>query len=286
MKIIPYSVLAATLIWGMIPAVWPAAVWGDDPGRSVSTEETSATQEEIKWKAADGAGPDASTAAGAEAKTKAADSAQLPVGTTIYAELVKPIDAKKSKAGDPIAARVTLPVLLRGKIAIANDAKIMGHVTEVVTLSGTEGRSRIGILFDRVALKDGTKASIALTVQAVGWHPAPASGEQQGDAESDDLRRPQLHPSGTPGTSMQPGHAPRDSDSRRIPGDEVPPPAPPTLDAGSHGVIGMPDVELIEAKDAGKGSVIESAKKNVRLEIQTELVLRVVAAGDEATPEP
>ena len=266
MKILPYSVLAATLLGGGI---------GTTPRDSVAYLAPSLVISSLPQNEAKSA-----STAGPEVPTHGDESGEFPAGTTIYAELAKAIDVRKSKPGDAIVARATLPVLLRGKIAMANDAKITGHVTEAVAFPGTDGRSKLGILFDRVTLKDGTKATVGLTVQAVGWHRVTGSSEDVGQMGEDELHPTLTHPPTAPGIHLPSGG------SRGTPGGDIAPSARPTLDAGSHGAIGMPDVKLIESKDAGRGSVIESAKKNVKLESETELVLRVIAAGDEATPKP
>ena len=268
MKILPYSVLAATLLGGGVGMTPRNSVPSGIRLRSVS----SVPQNE----------PKSASTAGPEAPGNGDESKEFPAGTTIYAELTKAIDVKKAKAGDAIVAHVTLPVLLRGKIAIQNDAKIMGHVTEAVALPGTDGRSRLGVLFDRVTLKDGTKAGVALTVQAVGWHASKGSGDDAGQLGEAELHTPLSHPPTSPGVHMQSGQTGQGG-THGTAGEETSPMVRPTLDAGSHGAIGMPDVKLIESKDAGQGSVIESEKRNVRLESETELVLRVIAAGDEGT---
>jgi len=277
MKILPYSVLAATLVAGMVPGGAAGGTRDDEAGRYFSREASSVAQEETKPKAG------TVTAAGEGDGAAAEDLGQFPVGTTICVELVKAIDAKKAKAGDAIVARVTLPVLLRGKIAIANDTKITGRVTEAAALPGGDGRSRLGIVFDSVVLKGGTKAPVALTVQAVGWHPVAPSDEDLGQSGESELHAPLSHPPSSPAIHLPSGQT---AGSREAPGDDIALKAQPTLDAGSHGTIGMPGVSLVESKDAAKGSLVESAKKNVRLESETEMVLRVIAAPDEETSKP
>lgn len=256
MKIIPYSVLAATLLGG---AVAPGIPGGAGSGAAVSR-----VQEDAKSKAASGASePDQQVAA-------------IPAGTMIYAELSKAVDVKKAKAGDEILARSTLPVLSQGKIVIPNDAKIVGHITEAVPRSSADGLSKLGIRFDQIMMRDGTKASIALTVQAIGTAPLASAKDDQEPTLSLPTDRP-------PGTNLSGMHAPSSSKTT----DPLPAYTPknsPTLDAGSHGVVGMPDTSLVESKD--NGAVIESAKRNVKLDRETELVLRVIAAGDEGAGKP
>jgi hypothetical protein len=261
-KIIPYSVLAATLIGGMVAAPPLAA-------------QSDAKSEQV----------DAAPATSGKAATPAQAVGGLPVGTTICAVLDKAVDAKRAKPGDEIVARATLPVLWRGKIAIPNDAKIFGHITEAVPRSGEDGKSRLGIVFDKVVMKDGKKAPLSLTVQAIGMRPLRAESDDPGQPRS----YAQPHEVGNNQGQMANSTAPITRAPQSPPMPQTPelPLMNPTLDAGSYGAIGMPDVNLIESKNAAQGSIVMSAKRNVKLDSATELVLRVIAADSaEETSKP
>lgn len=262
MKIIPYSVLAATLLGG---AISPAASGGAGFIAAADVAAASRAQEDTKSKAA---APDEQLVA-------------IPTGTMIYAELSKPIDVKKVKPGDEIVARSTLPVLSQGKIAIPNDTKIVGHVTEAVTRSGDYGHSKLGILFDHVWLKNGTTAPIALTIQAVGRHPLTAHSADPSKPANSEVYPLQTHPYNSHPTYSTPSNP-----ISRTPSESELPSTEPTLDVGSHGIVGMPDLKLIESEDAWHGSVIVSTKKNVKLDSETELVLRVIAEPTDETSNP
>jgi hypothetical protein len=263
MKIIPYSVLAATLLGGT--AAGSAATQMDPPGTMASQEDTKAKAEKLE-------------------AIPAADLGALPAGTTICAELDKSIDAKKAKPGNEIVARTTLAVLWQGKIAIPNQAKIVGHVTEAAALSGSDAKSRLGILFDHVVMKDGTSVPIAMTVQAIGMRPVSPKDLNTDLGETPETHQPMYHAAGNPGPGEPnyppPGRVQRAPDEAPL-GKEA-----HVLDAGSHGVIGIPDVSLTEAKDAGSAAMIESAKRNVKMESETEIVLRVIAADDGKAGKP
>jgi hypothetical protein len=266
MKIIPYSVLAATLVGGAV------ATPGSGALASPAADGSEVAQGETKSKLGTEAGAPGQVLSG------------LPAGTIIYTELAKSVDATRAKPGDEIVARTTLAVLWQGKIAIPNDSKIFGHVTEAVALPGGDGQSRLGILFDRVLLKDGTKAPIALTVQAIGRQtvtPHAGDDDEEGDSETRPPRLRTTNPSGRPSTNQMP----TDSVTPGPPAAELAK-SKPTLDAGSQGVIGMPDLNLIESKDAGRGALIESTKRNVKLDNATELVLRVIAEPAEGMNKP
>jgi hypothetical protein len=258
MKMLPYSVVAATLIGGIVPGASPAVVSG--------------FQEEAKSK----------TAVGGAVGASPVVLGEIPVGTLVYAEIPKTLDAKKAKPGDEVVARTTLAVVSQGKIAIPNDGKIFGHVTEAAVLSGTDGRSRLGILFDHVLLADGKRATISLTVQAIGRRGVTANADTPGEPGNTEMYPPQPHPVvSSPHVSN--GQTPTDPIPHTLPATELGK-SIPALDAGSHGVVGMPDLSLVEAND--HGARIESAKRTVKLEGGTEILLRVVAVADEGAGKP
>jgi hypothetical protein len=205
-------------------------------------------------------------------------ASDLAAGTTICATLTKPIDSRKAKPGDAIAARVTLPVLSHGKVLIPNDAKIIGHVTLAQPRSRDGAESQLAIVFDHALLKDGSELPLALTIQAVG-RPSPPPVLQDNDDPDAAIRResPGASPSPPRQGSFprpQPGQLPQaaspDTDAQTM--------RHPALDAGNHGAIGLPDLTLTESADAATGSMVRSLKSDVKLETGTELVLRVLDA--------
>jgi hypothetical protein len=273
-KIIPYSVLAATLLGGMVGA--PGSAFAADARADVSrlAESDNADprpQDENKAKQA---------AASPERVAPAQALSALPSGTTIYAELENAIDVRKAKPGDKIAARSTMPVLWQGKILIPNESKIVGHVTAAVPRAGADGHSRLGILFDGVVMKNGSKAPISLTVQALGARPFTARADDPGQphnyagqhAISNNGAR--LANSNPTGPTMERPDIPETPETEH------------TLDAGSYGMIGLPDLNLYTPKDAARGSMVVSAKRNVKLDGQTEIVLRVVVEPPDDADKP
>jgi hypothetical protein len=201
----------------------------------------------------------------------------LAVGTTICVALANSIDARKAKPGDAITARVTLPVLSHGKVIIPNSAKITGHVTLVQTRSHNNNESRIGIVFDRAVLKDGSELPLSLTVQAIGRTSQSAAEIAGQDPYNPNVATaPAPRKPGFPGRPQsadppQPGRPDADSQNAQH----------PILDTGSHGAIGLPDVTLTDSSDAASGSLVMSSKKNVKLDNGTEMILRVIGtAGD------
>lgn len=214
------------------------------------------------------------------AENAPADS-ELLAKSTICAELMKSVDVKKVKPGDPIAARVTLAVLARGKVVIPNGTKITGQITEVKLRSHGKGESELGILFNRAVLRDGSELQLALTVQAIGRasvSPADAGYPEAYGASAHDTRVSSTAPAPTTRTTGLPPPRPQTSDTPQPASPNANPQDPrrPILDAGSHGVVGLRDLTLTESPDATRGSTVTSQKRNVKLEGGTEMILRVI----------
>ncbi len=82
-------------------------------------------------------------------------------------ELNRSLKAKKLKPGDKIKATVTQDVVSHGKVVIPVDTGLMGHVTEVSVRDQGHPESRLGIVFDRILLKQFRTIAFKAVVQAV-----------------------------------------------------------------------------------------------------------------------
>ncbi len=90
----------------------------------------------------------------------------------ILAEFKGTLNVKKLKPGDQIKAEVTQDVLAHGKIVIPVESRLLGHVTEVKA-SDTKGReSWLGVVFDKVVLKNHSEMGFQGVIQALS-PPAP-----------------------------------------------------------------------------------------------------------------
>jgi hypothetical protein len=115
--------------------------------------------------------------------------ATLENGTTLQVKLIKPIDAKKAKAGDEVAARLTQDVKSGGHIVLHKGTKILGHVTEAQAKTKDNAESRLGVVFDHAQLRDGSQITFSAVVQAL----AAASGANaQGSVISSTTRNVKL----------------------------------------------------------------------------------------------
>jgi hypothetical protein len=203
------------------------------------------------------------------ADTKA--SLSVPPGTTVQAELIKAVDAKKAKPGDEVVAKVTQEVKANDKVVLPRGSKIVGKVTQAQGRAKGQDESELGVAFDSVVLKDGTQVPLSFTIQAVANSSgamAQAALDAQASSASISMSnnapgggmagRPGLgsQAQGTAGADLHAGNA-ASTDSRGA------------LTSTSQGIIGLPGLTL------ASGNLINSSSNTIRLEGQTRFVLRV-----------
>ena len=102
-------------------------------------------------------------------------SAMLADGTAFNATLDKPIDSKKSKAGEPVTAHTTEAVKSGRKTILPKGTKMMGHVTEASARANGQADSQLGIVFDKAVMKDGQEMPMNASIQALGTASSDAS---------------------------------------------------------------------------------------------------------------
>jgi poly-gamma-glutamate capsule biosynthesis protein CapA/YwtB (metallophosphatase superfamily) len=201
---------------------------------------------------------------------KVASSSPLKSGTTIQAELVKPIDAKKSKVGDEVIAKTTEDVKSGGKVVVPTGSTLVGRIMGVRLQNSEQTTSQVGIAFNRAVLKSGKEIPVALGIQAIGSsQPAvtAAASARTGAVlrETASSTRPAVvntsaHHTGTvANTADHPGTAVNTS-----------------LPANTQGVVGLPGLSLFsQTTTFATASVISSQDNNVHLDSGTEMILRV-----------
>lgn len=221
--------------------------------------------------------PGASPTAGNQAQPS---SPRLAPGSVIPVQLTKTVDAKKAKTGDEVVARVTQDMKTSsGEVLVAKDTKIMGHVTQAQARTKEQKESELGIAFDHAMTKTG-EMDQPMSIQAVI---APLNNSSGGDSGSSQ---------GAPVSGGSTASSPTGSHSSAMGGaPPTPPPSPsaatgtdatgaggarPPINGNTQGVIGMPELKLeANAENAALGSVMSSAKGNVKLESGTVMLLRV-----------
>jgi hypothetical protein len=95
------------------------------------------------------------------AAAQTAGDTLLPTQTVITGTLEQPISSKSAQIGDPFVLDVTAPY--PGDDQRFNGAKIYGHVASVGRAGGTH-KGSLNLAFDRLALADGTTASLTGTL--------------------------------------------------------------------------------------------------------------------------
>jgi hypothetical protein len=230
-----------------------------------------------------------------------ASSSQLQAGNTVQAELLKPVDAKKSKVGDEVLAKTTHDVKSEGRVVIPKGSKLVGHVTEVKAHSKDQATSELGIAFDHAILKNGTEMPLALGIQAIGksqGSAAPMADDatatgSAGAMGSSGARSSGVGGGGTLGGVRSTAGTVADtagSTAGSAAGAAVNTAGAPggaasgslsslsgsSLSTSSQGVIGLPGLSLSQqTSTATNASVISSQGSNVHLDSGTEMILRV-----------
>jgi len=208
----------------------------------------------------------------------------LSAGTTINAALASAVDSSRSKPGDAVTAIVNEPVTYQRSVLIPKGSKITGHV--VRTGGDSANTSALFVEFDRVTLPNGQEAALNAGIQALappGAAPTiPSRKEYEqdwiaGNVSVPDEVEPTAKPpakSGTvvmPSTYTTPRKSPVDLPAPRIEGG---------LDrqgrftVDSKGAFYEPNMRVFTPVSEGShGTVLVGAKKNVRLEAGTRLLI-------------
>jgi hypothetical protein len=205
--------------------------------------------------------------------------ARIAPGSVIPVELMKTIDAKKVKTGDPVEAKVTQDMKAgNGEVIVPKDTKVTGHITEAQARTKEEKESQLGILFDHAAVKNGPEMQMPMSIQAIIAPPSMNSGGETATAPP--------NPASSPGGMMPAGRSPGmaganpPANTPPVGGGETPEGnnqanSRPPITGKTEGVIGISNLSLSAASNSAQGSVVTSEKGNVKLEGGTLMLLRV-----------
>lgn len=108
-------------------------------------------------------------------------NAALANGSTFNAALNAPLDSKKAKPGDKVAARTTEAAKSEGKTVLPKGTALLGHVTQTSARAKGESDSSLGVVFDKAVLKNGQEIPLNAAIQAI------ASGQSNASAEGSDI---------------------------------------------------------------------------------------------------
>jgi hypothetical protein len=273
---------------GLLAGVCLAQNAESQAGASTSQAGSVATGQAAAQAAADASATTSQAAKVSDKNSQVAGASQLQAGSTVQAELVKPVDAKKCKVGDEVLAKTTHDVKSKGYIVIPKGSKLVGHVTEVKTHSKEQATSELGIAFDHAILKNGTEMPMALGIQAIGRSQASAAAmtdDTMATGSTGTMGSSGARASGggggmlggvksTAGTVVNTAGSTAGvtANTAGAAGGAVSGP----LSTSSEGVVGLPGLSLSSPiSTSANASVISSQGSNVHLDSGTEMILRV-----------
>jgi hypothetical protein len=256
----------------------------------------------------------ASTASAQNGQT----NASLGSGAAINAELTAPVDSKKAKPGDPVAARTTEPAKSDGKTVIPKGSKLVGHVTQASARAKGDSESTLGIVFDKAILKNGQEVPLNVAIQALASAQSAATANAGNDlsaaggagayaggsgraagggalggvtstagATAGTVTNTAANAGNTAGGAVNSTVHSAANTATGGPGAVGGLNGTGQLMSNSRGVFGMQGVNLNSATaGAAQGSVITSAGKNLHLDSGTQMLLVTQAAGAAETPKP
>ena len=259
----------------------------------------------------------ASTASAASAQNGQAN-ASLGSGAAINAELTAPVDSKKAKPGDSVAARTTEATKSDGKTVIPKGSKLVGHVTQASARAKGDSDSALGIVFDKAILKNGEEVPLNVAIQALAsgqstvatnagndvaamggaGGSAMGSGRTGGGGALGGVTSTAAATAGTvTNTAANAGNTAGGALNSTVhsaantaaagPGAVGGLNATGQLMSNSRGVFGMQGVNLSSATaGTAQGSVITSAGKNLHLDSGTQMLLVTQAAGSAEATKP
>ncbi|MFY9559112.1 MAG: hypothetical protein WAQ52_02660 [Terriglobales bacterium] len=231
------------------------------------------------------------TASGNNGQVSAAN--QLKAGSTVQAELTKPVDVRKNRPGDEVVAKTTQDVKSDGHVVLPKGSKIVGRVTQAQARAKGQEESQLGMVFDHAILKDGTQMPVAFTIQAIGRSESEAAAAAA--AENDNVMAGgnaggMTSAAGNAGMQGRGGLGGVTSAAGSVvnttgsaagttlnTAGSASAGVTGSLGATSQGVVGLPGMTLSSATSsrAGVGSVISSKNSNVRLDSGTRMILGV-----------
>jgi hypothetical protein len=103
--------------------------------------------------------------------TAAPPSLNIPTSQGIIAKLDTDLDASRNRPGDLVQAETTRELKVGHDVLLKKGSVLTGHVTQVQTYSNASP-SMIVLVFDQVAPKGGSPATLNVKIQALA--PAPS----------------------------------------------------------------------------------------------------------------
>jgi len=177
--------IVSFLLAVLLSAVCMAQSSADVQAGGSASQNTSASADKSGAQANSSTSAEATSQAAASGKhgnAQAASASRLQSGSTVQAELSKPVDVRKNKPGDEVIAKTTQDVKSDGKVVLPKGSKIVGKVTQAQARAKGQDESQLGIAFDHAILKDGTQMPVSFAIQAVGNSESAASAAAADDS--------------------------------------------------------------------------------------------------------
>jgi hypothetical protein len=221
-------------------------------------------------------------------------TAPLSIGTAFNATLVDALDTRKARPGDLVTAEAAEDVSYQRSVIFPKGTKVVGHIVRAT--SGGRGRtgSALFVQFDKALLKDGQEVILNAGIQAlaVGAVAPLSDTEASKDAGTSAALKP---PAISFAQQAEPASAESSNDDPLVvstvydnPRQQLRPPlfAAPAAEGElntdgmfspeSKGAFGRPDMKVYTPTSEGShGTVLLSAKKHMRLDSGTRLLLVV-----------
>ncbi len=157
------KILVSILAIGLFGVSGAAAQTSASAQAGASAQGQSSVQANKSGANASAGGMGATSASAQAGKS----SANITDGTKIDAALVKPLDAKRNKPGDPVEARTTQDLKQDGKVVLKKGTPLIGHVTQSQARANGQAQSQLGVVFDRAIPRKGEEVPFNATIQAL-----------------------------------------------------------------------------------------------------------------------
>jgi hypothetical protein len=212
--------------------------------------------------------------------------APLAVGTAFNASLDDTLDTHHTKAGDQVTAETAEDVNYEQCVVFPKGTKVTGHVIRVTSGGHGKAGSAIFIQFDKATMRDGQEVMLnagiqALAVSSVAPMPAEGGAAKNASPRAVPVEDNANAPEGATDTVVV-------STIYESPRATLRPPLAPALvtegeftsdglfSPDSKGAFGRPDLKIYTPTSEGShGTVLLSARKNMRLDSGTHLLLVV-----------
>ncbi|HEY2495845.1 MAG TPA: hypothetical protein VGK24_02145 [Candidatus Angelobacter sp.] len=211
--------------------------------------------------------------AGTQATTQPGDpditgSFRPGAGTVIVIELVKSIDIRKVKVGDQVEGSVLQDLAYKGKVIIPHDAKIVGHVTEATPATKEQPQSRLGLVFEKIVLKNKKELPMQYPAAVAALAP-PIQIRSTTTTQTSDMPIQMEKGRSSGGAAIDAVNA-----NSNLAGANMRAMGSGGLSAADHGVIRMKHLTL-ETTDGGMTTIV-SDKGDIKLESAVQMVVRVM----------